>query len=74
MLRKAAAPLSAERKREKMTFKELFKERLHEMILELADDIAEMELEDDEAAGIPMLLFRTENVILAAVDDMMAGR
>ena len=58
-----------------MTLFELIDARLHEMILELADDIASdklgLNLTEDEAAGVPFALFNAEQVMRSALEHFV---
>jgi len=53
-----------------LTLAELVTTRLHEMIIELADDIANdnlgLDLTDDEMAGVPLQLFGAEQAMRSA--------
>ncbi len=53
-----------------MTLAGLVKVRLHEMFLELAKDIETdnlgLDLTEDEAAGVPMALFKAEQAMRTA--------
>lgn len=59
-----------------MTLAELVKERLHEMFLELAEDISiddmGLDLTEDEAAGVPMALFKAEETMRAAFERLIS--
>ena len=57
-----------------MTLYELVKKHIHEMILNLARDMSDINLTSDEAAGVPMLLFQLEEKLLAALDELAEAK
>lgn len=61
-----------------MTLVKLVNERLHEMIVQLADDIANdddlgLNLTEEETAGVPLMLFRVEQILRSAFERFVTG-